>query len=45
MYNPICLVLSILELIKTLMQEFWHDYVKPKYAKKVKFCYMDTVYT
>ena len=23
------------------MQEFWHDYVKPKYREKVKLCYMD----
>ena len=21
--------------------EFWYDYVKPKYAKKTKLCYMD----
>ena len=21
---------------------FWHDYVKPKYSEKAKFCYMDT---
>ena len=25
-----------------LMYEFWHDYVKPKYCKKAKLCYMDT---
>ena len=24
------------------MYEFWYDYVKPKYDKKVKLCYMDT---
>ena len=24
------------------MCEFRHDYVKPKYGKKSKFCYMDT---
>ena len=34
--------LSILELSKILMYEFWYDYVKPKYDKKAKFCYMDT---
>ena len=25
-----------------LMYEFWYDYVKPKYDKKAKLCYMDT---
>ena len=24
------------------MFEFWYDYVKPKYGKKTKLCYMDT---
>ena len=32
----------MLELIKTLMYEFWYDYAKPKYDEKAKFCYMDT---
>ena len=30
MSKPIYLVLSILELSKILMYEFWYDYVKPK---------------
>ena len=34
--------LSILELSKILMHEFWYDYVKPKYDEKAKLCYMDT---
>ena len=34
--------LSILELSKILMYEFWYDYVNPKYVEKVKLCYMDT---
>ena len=34
---------SILELSKTLMREFWGDYVKPKYGKNAKLCYMDRV--
>ena len=25
------------------MYEFWYDYVKPKYDKKAKLRYMDTV--
>ena len=24
------------------MYEFWHDYVKPKFDKKTKLCYVDT---
>ena len=27
---------------KTLMYEFWYDYMKPKYGDNVKLCYMDT---
>ena len=34
--------LSIIELSKTLMSEFWYDYVKPNYGKQAKLCYMDT---
>ena len=25
-----------------LMYEFWYDYVKPKYGKRAKLCYIDT---
>ena len=42
MTKPIYLGLSILEISKTLMYEFWYDYMKPKYANNVKLCYMDT---
>ena len=34
--------LSILEMSKTVMYEFWYDYVKPKYGEKAELCYMDT---
>ena len=34
MNKPVCLGLSILELSKILMYEFWYDYVKPKYGEK-----------
>ena len=40
--KPVYLGLSVLELSKILMYEFWYGYVKPKYGKKVKLCYMDT---
>ena len=42
MNRPVYLGLSILELSKILMYEFWHGYVKPKYGEKAKLCYMDT---
>ena len=42
MNNPVYLGLSVLELSKILMYEFWYGYVKPKYDEKTKFCYMDT---
>ena len=42
MNKPAYLVLSILEISKTLMHEFWYDYIKPKYHNNAKLCYMDT---
>ena len=42
MNKPVFLRLSILDLSKTVMYEFWYDYVKPKYDEKAKLCYMDT---
>ena len=42
MNKPVYLGLSILELSKILMYEFWYDYVKPKYGEKSKLAYMDT---
>ena len=32
----------ILDISKTLMYEFWYDYIKPLYGNKVKFCYLNT---
>ena len=40
--KPVYLGLSILEISKTLMREFWYDYIKPKYQNNAKLCYMDT---
>ena len=42
MVKPLYLGMSILDISKTLMYEFWYDYVKPKYKDKAKLCYMDT---
>ena len=42
MNKPIYLGLPILEICRTLMYEFWYDYMKPKYDDNVKLCYMDT---
>ena len=42
MNKPIYLGLSILEISKILMYEFWYDYMKPKYGDNVKLFYMDT---
>ena len=41
MSKPVYLGLSILEISKILMYEFWYDYVKPKYGEQEKLCYMD----
>ena len=42
MNKPMHLGLSILDISKVLMYEFWYDYMKLKYKNKVKLCYMDT---
>ena len=39
--KPIYLGMSILDISKTLVYEFWYDYIKPKYQGKAKICYMD----
>ena len=36
MNKPNRLGISILELSKMLMHEFWYYYVKPKYGKKIE---------
>ena len=33
---------AILDISKTLMFEFWYDYIKLKYGDEVRLCYMVT---
>ena len=42
MNKPLYLGAAILDISKTLMYEFWYDYMKPKYGDHLKLCYMDT---
>ena len=42
MNKPIYLGLSILDISKITMYDFWYDYVKSKYEDKARLCYMDT---
>ena len=41
--EPVYLDLLILEISKTLMYEFWYDYLKPKYQQNAKLGYMDNI--
>ena len=40
MNKSVYLGLSILETSKTIMYEFWYDYIKPKYQQNAKLFYM-----
>ena len=42
MTKPLYLGMSILDIGKTLMYEFWYDYIRPKYGDRAKFCLTDT---
>ena len=42
MNKAIYIGMSILGISKTLMHEFWYDYIKLKYQDRAKLCYMDT---
>ena len=42
MNKPIYLGLSILDISKITMYEFWYDFIKSKYGIREKLCYMDT---
>ena len=42
MTKPLYLGMSILDISKILMYEFWYDYINLKYRNKSKLCYTDT---
>ena len=42
MNKHVYLGLSILGLSKTIMYEFWNDYIKQKHGENAKLCYMNT---
>ena len=42
MNKPIYLGQAILDISKTLMYEFWYDYLKPKYGDNARLCYTGT---
>ena len=42
MNKPLYLGMSILDISKTLMYEFWYYYIKSNYKDRAKLCYMDT---
>ena len=42
MVRPIYVDISILDIRKTLMYEFWYDNIKPKNRDRAKLCYTDT---
>ena len=42
MNKSIYLGMSILDISKITMYEFWYDYIKSKYGSRVNLCYTDT---
>ena len=42
MNKPIYLGLSILDISKINLYEFWYNFIKSKYESNAKICYMDT---
>ena len=44
MNKAVYLGMSISEISKTWMHEFWFDYFKPKYQNNAKLYYMDVLY-
>ena len=42
MTNPLHLGMSILDVGKILMHEFWYDYINQNYGDRAKLCNTDT---
>ena len=42
MSKPLYLVMSVLDISKILMYEFWYHHIRPKYGDKTQLCYTDT---
>ena len=42
MNKPLYLGMSLLDISKTLLYEFWYEYTNSKYEDRVKLCYTDT---
>ena len=42
MNKPLYLAMSILDISKIPMHEFWYNYIIPKYGDRAKLCYTDT---
>ena len=42
MTKPLYSDMSIVDINKILMHEFWYGYINPKYRDKAKLCYTDT---
>ena len=42
MIKPLYLGMTILDISKILMYEFWYDYIRQKYGDRAKLCYTDT---
>ena len=42
MNKPVYLAMSILDISKTLLYEFWYDYIKLNYGDRAKLCQTDT---
>ena len=42
MTKPLYLGMSILDISKILMYEFWYDYINPIHGDRAKLCYTDT---
>ena len=42
MTKPVYSSLSVLEISKIVINEYWHGCMKPKHGEKAKLCFKDT---